>query len=490
MQRIANTLVSRTLVSRTLVSRSLLLAMLLVLLDCSGTASAQVVVPGFSPTVNNEVRTVLATPDGKLLIGGEFGLVNGQLRSKVARLHADGTLDTGFVPPQFDDRVRALALAPDGKILVGGEFKQVGGDQHLYVVRLNTDGSLDTSFNSGIDAFAAEVMALAVQDNGDVLVGGRLRVELDETYEYIVRLKAADGSLDTGFFPQLGDEVQVIVLQPPFGILVGGYIDPPSEESVPPRYGILRLTNSGDIDGTFQLLMGGDVRAIALQPDGRILVGGNFGYVDDVLRPYIARLSAHGALDPSLIDAGIRYGGAVRQVIPAADGRIIVVGDWSWLEPGQGARRVALLKANGERDLSFNEIHFDSYPGGAAMLPGGRIVLGGSFTQPRPRLLAIDTQDPTAMDELEVVGTTVSWWRSGLVPALLDTPVLEASEDGVTWTVVGTMTATPLGWELTGYNPPGGATGQFLRVNARVAGGGTIQTTLAPTFVVFADDFE
>lgn len=453
-----------------------------------GAASAQVVAPDFSPVVNNEVHAVLVTPDGKLLIGGEFSNVNGQTRSKVARLHADGTLDTSFVPPLFNDAVRALALAPDGKVLVGGEFDQVDGNSQLYVARLEEDGSLDTGFSSPITAIAGEVTALAVQDNGDVLAGGRFRIELDETYEYIARLKAADGSLDTGFFPQLGDEVEVIVLQPGGGILVGGYIDPPSEESVPPRYGILRLTSGGSVDGTFELLVSGRVHAIALQPDGRILIGGDFGYIDDQLHSAIARLSANGALDGSLMDAGIRYG-SVRHVIPAADGRIIVAGDWAWFPSEQAAARVAVLKANGEHDLGFNDVPTDGYADGLAMLPGGRIVVGSISNQQLPYVFAIDTEDPTAMDELEVVGTTVIWWRSGLVPALLDAPLLEASIDGATWVEVGTMTQTALGWEFTDYNPPGGAAGQFLRVSARVGGGG-IQITLAPTFVIFGDGFE
>ena len=64
----------------------------------------------------------------------------------IARLNADGTLDTGFNPNANND-VYSIALQADGKILLGGRFTTIGGVQRNYIARLNADGTLDTGFN-------------------------------------------------------------------------------------------------------------------------------------------------------------------------------------------------------------------------------------------------------------------------------------------------------------------------------------------------------
>src|SRR5690606_35325661 len=93
----------------------------------------------FAPQVNGDVNAVIVAPGGRILIGGEFSTVNGQSRGGLARLHADGSLDAGFLPPVFSGRVDALGLTPDGGILVGGDFETVGGPTRWHLVRLHDD---------------------------------------------------------------------------------------------------------------------------------------------------------------------------------------------------------------------------------------------------------------------------------------------------------------------------------------------------------------
>jgi len=81
---------------------------------------------------------------------GSFSSVNGVTRSRVARLNADGSLDTGFDPGSgASSTVNAVAVQADGKVLIGGSFSSVNGVTRSRVARLNTDGSLDTGFNPG-----------------------------------------------------------------------------------------------------------------------------------------------------------------------------------------------------------------------------------------------------------------------------------------------------------------------------------------------------
>jgi len=74
--------------------------------------------------VNSGVSALALQPDGKLIIGGEFTIVGGQSRARVARLNSDGTLDTSFLDPAVTGEVLAFALQPDGKIIIGGGSPQ------------------------------------------------------------------------------------------------------------------------------------------------------------------------------------------------------------------------------------------------------------------------------------------------------------------------------------------------------------------------------
>src|SRR5205814_2235697 len=116
-------------------------------------------------------------PDGKILIGGAFTAVNGAPRNYLARLNADGSVDSGFNPAPIADYVRfkpsvqSLALQADGSIVVGGQFTDVGGASRNRIVRLNADGSLDPTFDPGSGANST-VSTLAMQADGKIIAGG------------------------------------------------------------------------------------------------------------------------------------------------------------------------------------------------------------------------------------------------------------------------------------------------------------------------------
>ena len=97
------------------------------------------------------VFSVALQSDGKVLIGGNFYTVNGTNRNGIARLNANGSLDGSFNPGTGRMAMGLLSspLQPDGKVLVGGGFTTFDGTNRNGIARLNANGSLDSSFNPG-----------------------------------------------------------------------------------------------------------------------------------------------------------------------------------------------------------------------------------------------------------------------------------------------------------------------------------------------------
>jgi hypothetical protein len=95
---------------------------------------------GFNPGANNLVEALALQADGKIVVGGWFTTLGGQVRNYIGRLNPDGTLDDAF-DPGADGIVFALALQADGKILVGGRFTTLGGEARNYIARLSSDAA-------------------------------------------------------------------------------------------------------------------------------------------------------------------------------------------------------------------------------------------------------------------------------------------------------------------------------------------------------------
>lgn len=112
-------------------------------------------------------------PDGKILVGGGFISYNGTQRLRIVRINANGSLDATFNPGTGASGgfVSAIALQGDGKIVIGGGFTSYNGVARSKIARLNADGSLDTTFNPGGGA-AGLVSAVELQPGGKILIGG------------------------------------------------------------------------------------------------------------------------------------------------------------------------------------------------------------------------------------------------------------------------------------------------------------------------------
>ena len=321
---------------------------------------------GFGGT-GSFIYAVALTSVNQFVIGGNFTSYNGTSRNGIARLNANGTLDTTFLSGTglsgADGTVWAVALQPDGKILVGGAFTHINGTPCNYIVRLNANGVLDASFSLAAIC-TSPVYALALQPNGQILVGGNFAVN-GQNYGGIARLNA-NGSLDTSFNPGSGTD--------------------------------------------------GAVLSVVVQPDGKILMGGDFTLVNGSALNSIARLNADGSIDSASFFIGTGANGTVYSIlystnvttsvsvtnnngtfvtntIASTNNTIYVGGQFDSIN---GTRRVgfARLNTDGTVDTTFLDTAYNQFAGlvrifsydtpkvfTSGVQSDGSVMIGGSFNQ-------------------------------------------------------------------------------------------------------------
>ncbi|TAE07120.1 MAG: choice-of-anchor D domain-containing protein, partial [Bacteroidetes bacterium] len=330
---------------------------------------------GFSSYVTD----LFVQPDGKIVAGGAFNIFNSTTRRKIARLNTDGTLDTGFNPGTgFDSNVLALSVQSDGKILVGGQFTTFNGTNHTRIARLNINGGLDTSFNPGT-GFNNDVYDLPIQSDGKIVVGGAFGTFNGATRSQITRLNV-DGSEDT-FLPIKGfnNEVLALSVQSDGKILVGGYFTAFNDT---PCNRLARLNTDGSLNTSFGAgfsgLVGTNVRALSVQSDGKIVIGGYFTSFDGTSCSMITRLNADGTLDTGF-NSGSGFNNWVKALSVQPDGKIVVGGEFTNFN-GTSRNRIARLNADGSLDTSFDP--GSGLNGGVSALSiqsDGKILIGGTF---------------------------------------------------------------------------------------------------------------
>src|SRR5204863_3418986 len=97
---------------------------------------------------NGSITKAALQPDGKVIVVGNFSYIGHFERAGIARLNADGTLDTSFDPGVgANGAINLVALQSDGKVLIVGAFTMVAGTPRKVVARLNGDGTVDGSFD-------------------------------------------------------------------------------------------------------------------------------------------------------------------------------------------------------------------------------------------------------------------------------------------------------------------------------------------------------
>lgn len=329
---------------------------------------------------DDSVRAIAVQTDKKILIGGWFTTYNGISRNYIARLNADGSLDTSFDPGSgADNYIYCLTLQPDGKILIGGDFASYNGTGRSRIARLNADGTLDTSFDPGTGANGS-VLSLKLQTDGKIIAGGAFTSYNGTGRNRIARLDA-DGVLDTSFNPGTGTNgsVQSTVIQPDGKIVAVGWF---STYNSTGRNFIARINSDGSLDTSFNPGTGANnyLRAAALQADGRILIGGWFTSYNGTGRNYLARINSDGSLDNSF-NPGSGPDSYVLSIAFQPDGKILA-GGWFGSYNGTQRVKVARINTDGSLDTSFDPgTGADSFVGSIALQSDGMILFGGNFVK-------------------------------------------------------------------------------------------------------------
>jgi uncharacterized delta-60 repeat protein len=324
-------------------------------------------------------------------------------------LAAPGDLDPGFgdngvtrIDFGGSDSAQAVLVQPDGKIVAAGD---AGVAQDFFGARLNPDGSLDSGFGAGgrtTSTFGTRDngFGAALQPDGKIVVAGGMTVEQNRNFA-ILRL-TADGSPDPTFdddgrdIIDYGgrDEAQDVVVQPDGQIVVAGSI-------FGFEFAAVRLNPDGEIEDQFGTksvdFTGTDTDrayAVALQPDGKILMAGTAvtGANSDIA---VARLNADSSLDTSFDGDGRRtidLGGydTADDVLVQPDGKIVVAGTGF----ANSEIVVARLNPNGSLDSSFGgdgtasvDVGDSASAGAVALQASGKILVAGSGGARQPLLL-------------------------------------------------------------------------------------------------------
>lgn len=271
-------------------------------------------------------------------------------------------VDTSFLPPSFAKATppeRALLL-PDGKYFLYFDPDTLTDQRTGALTRFLPDGTFDTTFSFNRDY--KTVTAVAPAGNGQYYVSATKYVYGAVDAEQILRVNS-DGSVDPTFAPAtVGSpnafpEVQQILVQPDGRVLVAGTFQTFAGNAA--RDGIVRLLTDGTVDSSFApVTITGFVYSVALQDDGKVLIGGTLSNVNGVSTVGIVRLNSNGSLDSSFQGTGFARNttsSRIRKIVVQPDGLILMSGALR-VNPSSPTKRMAVMRvtATGAFDSTFD----------------------------------------------------------------------------------------------------------------------------------------
>ncbi len=340
----------------------------------------------FAPALNGEVEILEILNDGKILIVGDFTTINGVGRKEIARLNADGSLDTTFnadwLAGQFNQgiEITAMKVLPDGKILVAGGLPFDGSCCSPRIKRLNADGSPDTTltstpFISFLDTGFVKISSVNQLPNGKIFMCGKFTLPNSNQKPYLARYNN-DGTYDSNFATVIDNECQDVEVLPDGKYYLSSWS---LNVNGTPRERLLRFNADDSVDTSFNAtpLPGSDLTyyyKIKLLNDGTIMA---FRATDTSER--VTRFNPDGSLHTSFAASMDEPGDIAVQ----ANGKVTVVGEYR-LTFGQSTD-LNRFNADGTHDpslprMGFFGSGFPIYPKAAAFAADGKLVVGGNFT--------------------------------------------------------------------------------------------------------------
>ena len=410
---------------------------------------------GFQPSPNNVVRAVSILPNKTIVLGGDFTFVGNSitdqdttnLRYRVARVTEGGIVDFGYNPGS-NGNVWCSSSFLDGKVLIGGQFSVIGTTARVRMARLTASGSLDNDFVPNWSLPAGVVVAsMAPQPlTGATFVGGGFGMQKLQSNGRTSPESNFVSYADTG----VNVGITNLSLQANNRILLAGTFSRTSATVNNPF--LERVMENGEVDPSFTSAIYGSVTTQALQPDGKILIGGDFESVGNTIRAFIARVNSNGSFDSTFLPI---VNGAVRSIVLQADGKILIGGDFRSVN-GALRQGVARLMPDGQLDEDFNaKLLASVYSVTGITLQGdGKIIINGGFTSVNGigrRYIARLVNDDPEEKLWATSATGIRWMRGGTLPEAesVSFEYLKLGE----WTPLGFAYRINGGWELQGFAP-------------------------------------
>ena len=495
-----------------------------------------VVTPTFNAYNGDNVLALALQPDGRIVIGGLTHDNSGNAQGVLARYMPDGTLDATFgtagevIVATPGIRFQALLIAPGGKILTGGAayIQNYGSDTNFILCRFNPDGSPDASFGSGgqvVTAFptTSSIQGLAFANGSTILAAGS--TGKGDSRAFALARYQPDGSLDPTFGRGglvstawlHGGGANAVTILPGDRILAVGDADlgtPTGSDMALARYqanGTLDPSfGNGGLLTTAFAAGASEANALALQPDGKIVVAGQdqgAGGADFV----VARYLGDGRPDPAFGAGGhvsSDFGGPEQANALAIqpDGKIVVAGGQDRVANNLYYQDFLLARylPDGRLDTSFGSgghvvTAFPAPPsfigtsGGVVqalvLQPDGKILAGGAATTPCADahncrgaqidgVLARYNPDGSLDAGFGQGGLVVTRLPAGSVASYFQINALALQPDGQILAAGGaspdpSYSDSPMAFELARYNPDGS-------LDAGFGQGGLQHTEFAP----------
>lgn len=328
---------------------------------------------------DNTVYKMIPLQNKKTMVFGKFTKFNNFSSPRIARLLENGLVDPDFNNGQTgaNNLIKTAVVQADNKFIIAGNFTKYNDIIYNRIVRILQNGSIDNTFNIG-SGFNNQIYAMALQSDNKIIAAGNFTRYNDQSAGRIVRL-LPDGSRDSTLNIGLGADaiIEDVLIQPDGKIVLGGRF---TAFNGKPFSKIVRLNSDGSIDNSFNIGTGFDknVYAIALQSDGKIIIGGSFLTYNGISQKRLLRLNSNGSLDVSFDSAGGFSNGDVRTILVQPDDRILVGGTFSGTYKNKAALRLIRLSKTGDFDDSF-QAHLNNKLFALNFTSDYKLLIGGDF---------------------------------------------------------------------------------------------------------------
>ena len=325
--------------------------------------------------------------DGKIIVAGAFTTYSGSTNNYVVRINTNGTKDTSFtLGTGFNNAVYISNLRSDGKLIAAGVFTTYSGSTRNYIARINSDGTVDSTFNVGT---GLDVSWVAGVNNSITFDSANNTYLASDNFTYsgsfvprIFKVKD-DGTLDTTFNPGIGINRFAIanIVSGSRLYTAGTFTDYQATGST----GIAMVSDSATLSSSFNPGLGfnGDVYTIARQSDGKVIAGGAFtSYSGSTTAIRLVRINTDGTRDTTFNVGTVGAGNIVHDLALQTDGKVVVGGQFtSYSGSSTSTTRLMRVNTNGTQDLTYNTgAGLNSYPLTVLPTADGKVLVLGLFT--------------------------------------------------------------------------------------------------------------